>query len=365
MEKIGIPAKKRYNGVDIMRSIAVFFVVVYHLPQISLNTGSVFFDLLNITLSSVMAVSMPIFFFLTGYFAFRERKTDIKKYFSDILKLMLVILFWILLTTNILCGVRGADMSVKEFLETAFLLKEGWSTHFWYLYFFLGVKLVLPLFNFIYRKNSKVFLIMAIIILALTCLYIIAKNILFGVFLTGQISIDVENSIIAAFKEVSRLCYIFASVALGGLCKKYCDILKTDKVKKYLCLITLVSGIVFLVRNYFAVQLLPEAFYRGEGSCCSVFALIAPVFLIAYLSDVKDTKLTSALAFLGRNSFGIYLLHWIVNYSFGEAIIGMVSYTAATSALTIYTFALMNCIFSGLFVNIMCRYRYTAKLFLR
>ena len=70
---------KRYDNLDLLKVIAIVFVLIYHVYARSANlnnvTGS--FNCYNYFLKSILGTCVPVFFFVNGALLLNKRAVDI------------------------------------------------------------------------------------------------------------------------------------------------------------------------------------------------------------------------------------------------------------------------------------------------
>lgn len=138
-------AKERIVGLDLMKVLGLYFVILYHLtfrnPSDVLHGG--FLTVIPYALTTLMSICVPLFFTASGALAL-SRPIDLRKNTLRCLHLILLILFWVIVSLMIVFALRGEWPGLREFLQIASELRVGYIQHLWYLPTFLFLTLLTP-----------------------------------------------------------------------------------------------------------------------------------------------------------------------------------------------------------------------------
>lgn len=206
----------RQSGLDIIRSIAVFFVPLIHFFGLSgyyntdINNSYIFcFTLLR--WAAVCAV--PLFLVITGYF--KINKTISKSHYKGIIPIMLSHIFISSIRIIVDYKYHEADINIKYILDKLLYFEYGW-----YVKLYIGMLLLMPFLNLCYNKlkdkEQKQYLILTLMFL--TSIGSLCFNII----------------------PVSWLIlYVFMYYFIGGYLREY-----RPKINKFYLLILLVLTLV-------------------------------------------------------------------------------------------------------------------------
>lgn len=117
------PFAKRENGVDLLRGIAIFLVVVYHNLYISVFSSTGLWLAINLVIKTALSFSIPTFFLISGYYLAGKTHICLKKHYGRLLKNIFAFIFWSIFTAYIFCAIHGEKLNFKQFLEAAFFSK--------------------------------------------------------------------------------------------------------------------------------------------------------------------------------------------------------------------------------------------------
>ena len=146
---------KRVFGLDLIRVVAIFFVLSVHF---FLNNGFYNYNIrgkgmfVSIFIRWIFYLGVPLFLLLTGYL--KRKKTLTKKYYKSIVPILVSYLF-----ISILCGMfrmfyLKEDISKLELLLGIFNFKT--CKYAWYVEMYIGLFLLIPFLNVMYNSlNSR------------------------------------------------------------------------------------------------------------------------------------------------------------------------------------------------------------------
>lgn len=141
-----MPNLRRNIGLDIVRIIACFLVVLYHVPMVA---GYEFHDIgsraLNSSMFYIGRCAVPLFFILSGYLLLPIKDETPLFFKKRMTRIILPMVFWFVVFN--LVG-KGFDNPNNSF----WIAK---TPHLWYLYALIGVYLILPVLSVWYRNSSN------------------------------------------------------------------------------------------------------------------------------------------------------------------------------------------------------------------
>lgn len=357
--------KKRIVGLDILKSIAIFFVVLYHTNIVDTVGASGFAYALNLVFTTVMSIAIPTFFFVSGYLLLSKRQIDLAKHYRKLLINVAVFVFWAITVTGILALYRHENMPAGKFFATAFGLVGTYTNYLWYFYAYLGLSVFYPLLLNLFRKHYSGFL----------TLFIVAAIVGWGIWLCDIVvdvlaKTDAENVIVSKANTVlgnmwivKYAGYIVADLLLGGLCVKHIDAITSKKAR----IVITVSALLLLGALAGCNHAMLKLMHTYEHIWCNFMSPISALVVVALfvnLYGVKENVCTRILGLFGKYSFGIYIIHWIIN-ALLEKFVASAGVSANASLPFGIAIALAYCIMSALPVVVLCKFKYTKALFLK
>lgn len=146
--------KKRVVGYDIIKSMAMFFVVMLHY---SFYTRFYSSGLAGTAVTVLCVVCVPLFFAVNGALLL-PRKMDEAKHYRKTLNIVIVVTIWRLLAAAFFVFVDGSHpVTLKDLV--LFLLGGGFGDYptgyFWFMNALIAVYLVLPVMKMAFDSERK------------------------------------------------------------------------------------------------------------------------------------------------------------------------------------------------------------------
>ena len=295
---------EKYEFLDLLKCISIIFVIVYHSRQLTCDLTRLN-DIFVYFLMSIFSTSVPLFFFINGALLL-NKDLNIKKHIKKILKISILTLIWSILTLLILELVKGG-LSQKEFIHSIFKFKIRWNNHLWFMVSLLYIYIFFPIIKYIYDKFPKVtyglFLLLFIFVFG-KVFYVQIINV-YNYF-------NDKNTIIYT---VNKKLFPFVYFILGGVLFKYRTILsnkfsKNSNLFLYLfILINMVISTFYGVIMSISKDTYIDIFWDGYVTLTTFFSCIC-IFILA-LKYKGTNKFSKSITFIGRNTIGLYFIHWI------------------------------------------------------
>ncbi|WBW98612.1 acyltransferase [Oceanirhabdus sp. W0125-5] len=305
--------KKRYEFIDLLKAIAIFFVVIYHYNNLSINflETQKQVSYLNYFFKSIFSTCVPIFFFLNGALLL-NKNFNLKKHIYKLITIIFITVIWGIITLLILMPIKNEYMSLFEFVKSLVTWKPHWINHLWFLQALVVIYIFFPLIKKTYDSevnNLYFFLIIAFImtfgnVFLSNCAnvleFIIGKN-----YLRGNINFFDEFN---AFRGIYGYSIVY--FILGGLFFKY-----KEKFHEKKWVIRSISTIVIsmVILTLYGVLMsksngeIYDIVWYGYDTIPTLFMVIALYILaLKYKGNHKVFKLINIT---GKNSLGIYFMH--------------------------------------------------------
>ncbi len=312
---IGARTGTRYAGLDGMKTLAIFFVILYHgmaFESYILTDGSAI-SYIKYFLQGLLCICVPVFFFVNGALML-QKEFDVKKHIRRLLKTVFLIIFWGSFTILILMPVRSEFFTPAEFIKSLLSLRGNWIHHLWFLCALFCVYVFLPLLKACFDSNRRAFV----------CFFVLVTIFTFGKTLLSQMS-DIFQILLGrdlipdGFNWFGKLepfapyGYAIGYFMLGGLLFD-----KRERLCAKACRFVPILGAIIAAFCLFAYGVLVS---RRDGVqfdvVCSAYdsifasAITVSLFLLV-LPMRSDGRLARFLNFCGSNTLGIYLIHWII-----------------------------------------------------
>lgn len=307
--------QKRSAAADIIRCLALFFVVSVHF---FLNNefysqpveGERMF-IMNI-MRALFIICVPLFLVLSGYLL---RKKELSKaYYARISK---IIVTYVLV--SIVCMLYSVFVQQKELTVTDMvfkLLDFTGAPYSWYIEMYLGLFLLIPFLNILYnnlasQRHKQILIITFVILTALPSVINVYNVHSPSLWELPTATKDMSKLIPAWWIKLYPITYYF----IGCYLSEYGLKIKTTLNGILIVLCTLLSGAYTYWRSY-KVKFI-------WGAWCdygSLFNVILTVLVFAFFINLNYDRLSSKTASFLRKLSGLclggYLVSWVFDSIF-------------------------------------------------
>ena len=309
--------KERWNHIDLLESIAIYFVLVYHTTLYNydfLNDGS-FSTYFAYFFRTMLSTCVPLFFFANGYLLF-NKPFVLKKHVKKTIRLVLLVFIWALILMPIYLLIAGEPVSLKTIINSILVLDIRWGMNvFWYLGALVCIYVFFPAMKALFDTNRKAFLIFTIAIVFFT----IGDELISELVKIASVVLNhhfgsTHKDIFIMFNPLRGLRgYSFAYFCVGGLAHKYEEmILNTPQLKRnVLAVIGIIasSSLLFASGLFYSFNYDPEwdVVWDGYGTIFTFFNV-----LFIYILTLNYTNSNRFITTISKNTLGIYLIQYLV-----------------------------------------------------
>lgn len=298
-------SKLYYKEINIARSIGIIMVVLFHCIGPDTRFLSYVRNICNI-------IQMPLFFFISGFVAFRiSNICSIKEYLyfikSKFKRLMVPYIFLGLLMfipKMLLNNYAVIKLNHSTFIYDLLVLGNNPITFLWFLYVLFMIFVV---YTMMIKKNAKITLILNLFV------YIVLSIL--------NINIDIFR--------ISTLIYYANYFILGFIIFNYYNSIK-NKVSKYMREVSTLSTLYILI---------VPTIVGGNIFVNMLNAIIGIICIISISIILSKIKIGNVFEYIGKYSYDIYVLSW-----FGQNIIRV---GAQIMGINLYTWIMFICMFIG------------------
>lgn len=295
-------SKKRSAGLDVIRTVAVFFVVSVHFflyngyYKTPVNSAQMFFAT---AFRDIFYACVPLFMLLTGYLCSNKKLT--RSYFGGIWRVIYTYTAVSIVTIIFQIFYLKMNTPAEEFIKSYFSFSA--APYAWYVAMYIGLFLLIPFLNILWHgldSPRKKQLLLAIMIF-LTALPSVLNG---NANITPLIPGINFNLTISWWVGLYPLTYYF----IGAYIREY-----QPKINP------LISALIII-----GTALLEAAakYKQSEGGAIkttvdngygNMFALLISVFifLLLYDVDIKSAFWKSIFETISKLSLGIYLISYI------------------------------------------------------
>ena len=307
--------KKRFSHIDLLESIAIFFVVTYHSTLYTfdiLQDNSILNNFLYFG-RTILSTCVPLFFFANGYLLF-NKEFILSKHIKKTIRLILLVFIWGLLLMPIYMIIAREPLRIKTIVLSLLNLDIPWGMNlFWFLGALICMYILFPALKALFDKSEKSFLSFTIACAVLTFGFVFGNQVLSFLSTVSHHNLGSLNYPALTMFNPFRGSYGYSFVyfCVGGLIYKYEDrILSVKRAKRNTIAIIglLVScGCLFLVGVFYSKYFdgkLWDVVWNGYDT---VFTFFNVIFI--YLLCLNYQKNNIFIRNISYNTLGIYFTH--------------------------------------------------------
>lgn len=306
-------SQARLPYIDLMESLAIYFVLIYHstLYPYDFLSGSKLYYLAYL-FRTILPAGVPLFFFVNGYLLFRK-PLDLKKHIRKTVRLTVLSLVWAVISLLVLQGITQEYLPVKEFFNALWTWKPGWINHLWYMGALVVIYVFFPLLKQVFDTNRKIF-----VYFTMACAVFTFGNTLLNegatIVLNGLLGrstvLETFNffNIFNPFREIRG--YAFVYFCIGGLASVWQETLLQIPAKK-----RNIMAVVVLLISCLGLWGVGIFYSHASGAVWDLvwngydtvftFACVICIYVLC-LNWKRDVGFVRALS---GNTLGIYFMH--------------------------------------------------------
>lgn len=323
---------KRFDNIDLLESIAMLFVVIYHIPS-DLNydilcphaTKAIF----NYVVYGVLSVCVPLFFLCNGFLLFQKRM-DLRRHLKKTSKLVVLSMVWsiIYLLLYFFLNNKIDELRLTDVLSVLCDTTIYINNSIWYLHTLVVIYLLFPALKIVYDVAPKVFnyvvLVVSVSLLAKYFVSDLATLITHNHFekynIWGNFNpVNMPHSYALLYFLVggimTRLVLVEGNNNVFIISKLPLTIHISVLVAKGLLILVLVICITTI--GFYGIYVskldgqIYEHVFRGYGSIPTIISTIC-LFLLFLNYQSKNYMIKSSLFAISSQSLGIYFFHIVV-----------------------------------------------------
>ncbi len=287
-------AEQRKIGLDIIRNIAICMVMATHFfayhPVLDQNLQTTSWTAW-VFLKFFTFVGVPLFLLLTGYL--QSKRECNKKHYASIIP---VLLSYFVISAIILVAIRVMFRNQDSLFRQIVSIFDFEIGYAWYVEMYIGLFLLIPFLNVLYRSLSRRQKLWLIGILS------------FMTFLPSSLqSMPVLGGSFEVIPDFFTNLYVFAYYFIGSYIAEY-----QPKPKKMGCLAILFLVIFLEVGLICFLSKTEYTWWLFNSNAAITHAVVAVcLFLIFY--DIKETVVLVPIKVIAACSFEMYLLSYMTD----------------------------------------------------
>ena len=306
-------AKGRLSHIDLLESIAIFFVIFYH-------STTYFFDFISDSSASsyllyfgrtILSTCVPLFFFANGYLLL-NKPFDLKKHIKKIIRIILLVLVWafLLMPTYLIIAGKPLDIGLITSNILSLDIESGMNL-FWFLGALVCIYIFFPALKSLFDTDRKAFIFITIILALLGFGFILGNQVLafLGLIFKRDLG-HLDHPLFTMFNPFGGFGgYSFAYFCCGGLIYTYED--KILEIKKSTRNLTAIAVMIVSCFALFLIgincsnsEIIWDVVWNGYNTVPTFLNVIA--IYVLCLSYTKNSKL---IHLISLNTLGIYFIH--------------------------------------------------------
>ncbi len=167
--KINGNPSQRICGLDLIRTIAMFFVIGGHFLFINTNYRCVPFQGVGMFVQGIMAsifvIGVPLFIMLTGYLNIHKKPT--RKYYRGMVRVLVAYIVFSIVTILFRTYYLGEERSLVQWALA--ILNYSAIPYAWYIEMWIGLALLAPFLNYLWHavpnRREKLLLIATLFVM--------------------------------------------------------------------------------------------------------------------------------------------------------------------------------------------------------
>lgn len=320
MKKSIVKKIDRDHSIDLLKIIAIYFVILIHNFYVSNNfIVNNTFESYTAFIIRLLIEGVLIFIFVNGYLLI-DKELDLKKHLKKILRIFILIIIWAVIYSIILPIVFNDNVSIKSIITSVLETKIGhrYNGILWFLQNLIMLYLIFPLIKLVHDKDKKIynyfFILVAFFTVGINLIMLVSQYV-FNILKMYNIT-NMLIDFISRYNPISN-GYFILYFMLGGYVKEYKDKLLNNKNKIYI--LSIISIIIVSLYGIFYSKRLGYL-YSSNFNYNTIFMVFIVIGLYVLFNQINFNKLPkwliNLITFLGNNTMGIYLLHYICSKVF-------------------------------------------------
>lgn len=311
-------SKKRWEYLDILKTIAIICVCSYHFSwagDSSFHVEGMSITILNNRFwAGMWSICMPLFFMVNGALLLNKKELDYKRHLYKIVSIGIAFLIWRGITIIIL-GMSSGALKTSGIIEVINAIIFGGkitgidTAHFWFVPLLVSIYIIYPFIYELYAKKNK-------------WLYFFMAFLLVSCFLFGDISSVLKNisacesinvMYIFEFNPFKKLnCGMLFYFILGGWLHRERE--RFNQVPAVKMVAIFFVGQIVLFVQWFLVSKSSgsnwDNVFNGYTTTATLLMSISVYVLVYKCSGkiMKCEKLSTCFEIVGNNTLGIYYI---------------------------------------------------------
>lgn len=281
---------QRICGLDLIRVVAIFFVIAGHFLFVNTSYMSTPMAGVSVFLQSMMLsiffAGVPLFMMLTGYL--NINKTPAKKYYKGMIRVLVAYLIFSLATILFRTYYLGEERSIVQWILA--ILNYSAIPYAWYIEMWIGLALLAPFLNYLWHAipSMRERLLLIAILFVLTALP------------------DLSSRLFPRY--FAQACYPLMFYFMGTFIREYQPTIKAWVGIAAVILLSMVNPVATIL--LFGPDSVDVGLTGGPGGVFCTWIALA-IFLILYRCDISVKPIKRWVTHCSMVSLEMYLCCWM------------------------------------------------------
>ncbi|OZG65657.1 acyltransferase [Bifidobacterium eulemuris] len=315
---------RRWDNLDLLKAIAIFFVIIYHVGGPYQGGEWLKLDgdnpaaIANFGVIGVFSLCVPIFFMINGALLL-NKPLNLKKHIIKIVVLIILTFIWSFITQIIFVAVGywPEKITLIDLVKNTYSLPQSLNNHLWFMGALVIIYIFFPLIKSSWDYNRSWFLFF--LFFSMICVFgnsLMNCGIDILQFIkNGTIGDGVANhDFLGIFNPLRGINgHAFVYFMLGGILFEQKETLNTSQYRQIALVVFIVSILLYWSFNMLiAVSGHAEYDIVWHGYEAPSTLLATAALFVATLNIHAEQFIRVPLHFIGGNTLGIYFVHWIL-----------------------------------------------------
>lgn len=309
--------KTRLQNVDLLKSIAIFCVVCCHLQTIDKNIliHNNFITWFNYIVFILPSIAVPVFLLVNGSLLM-NKKLDMKKHVYKVLHLIGILLLWSGVLTVAIKYLNGEHLDILSIVQSMFQISVNsqYTCPLWFLQYLIMIYIFYPILKYIYDQYYKLYVYLLIIIglFSIGLNTILILKFFLEIILHHQLSIiDSIVYFLNCFNPFSEMSICLLYFMIEGLLsskhlqRKWVTVLSCISFGLFISEVILVE-----ILQDRAISSIPFSTLNSTLNSLSLFLTVISIYFLTKDYHSRTNIMKRFIQAVGKNTMGIYLLHW-------------------------------------------------------
>lgn len=309
---------KRYSNIDLLKTMAIFMVIVLHSGLLHTNFIAIKSSASYIEFAiRLIMEGVPIFIIVNGFLLI-NKEFDLKKHLRKTLNIFILLIIWSFMYVIISSLIFNNPLDIKNVFKEVITtnISSKYTGILWFLQNLIALYLLFPVLKVLHDNDKKIynylFIIITIFTVGINFLSLI-NNII--EIKTGWSGIKYLLSYISKFNILTNGYFVFYFM-LGGYVFENKNKLKFRVNNKKTIVIVILGLVAWLLSIIYGIYVsnIQNKMIGDSFNYSTVFLCITILALYCLTSNYQNTGniINKVIESIGKNSLGIYLVHMLV-----------------------------------------------------